>query len=129
MRAPELTMGVLRGKGLIDPDTGLPCRELLLDRLGLALTRVRTHGTLVSLVLVPGDADVAVQLRQTMRDDHTVAQYEPDLVAIVAEHPYGDAKPIVERVRTVTAARTGWYTDDGSARVHEMLFRAEAALI
>ncbi|ALG14397.1 hypothetical protein [Kibdelosporangium phytohabitans] len=129
MRAPELIVGVLRGKGLLDPHTGLPCRELLIDRLGLALTRVRTHGTLVSLVLVPGDAEVAVQLRQTMRDDHTVAQYEPDLVAIVAEHPHGDAKPIVERVRTVTNARTGWYTSDGNARVHEVLFRAEAALI
>jgi GGDEF domain-containing protein len=129
MRAPELTVGVLRGKGLLDPRTGLPCRALLIDRLDLALTRVRTHGTLVSLVLVPGDADVAVQLRQTMRDDHTVAQYEPDLVAIVAEHPHGDAKPIVERVRAVTTARTGWYTSDGNARVHEVLFRAEAALI
>ncbi|SMC95814.1 nucleotidyl cyclase domain-containing protein [Kibdelosporangium aridum] len=129
MLAPELTHGVLRGKGLLDPRTGLPGRELLIDRLGLALTRVKTHGTLVSLVLVPGDAETAVLLRETMREDHTVARYEPDLVAIVAEHPNGDARPIVERVRTVTTARTGWYTSDGTARVHEVLFRAEASLI
>lgn len=129
MPAPELTLGMLRGKGLLDPRTGLPGRELLIDRLGLALTRVRTHGTLVSLVLVPGDAKTAVLLRQTMRDDHTVARYEPDLVAIVAEHPHGDARPIVEQVRTITTVRTGWYTSDGNARVHEVLFRAEAALI
>src|SRR3712207_1804243 len=102
MRAPELTVGVLRGKGLLDPRTGLPGRELLIDRLGLALTRARTHGTLVSLVLVPGGAEVAVLLRKTMRDDQTVARYEPQLVAIVADHPHGDARPIVERVRTVT---------------------------
>lgn len=129
MLAPELTHGVLRGKGLLDPRTGLPGRELLIDRLGLALTRVRTHGTLVSLVLVPGDEQIAVLLRETMRADHTVARYEPELVAIVAEHPNGDARPIVERVRTVTGARTAWYTSDGSARVHEVLFRAEASLI
>ncbi|CAM3600045.1 hypothetical protein KIPE111705_16265 [Kibdelosporangium persicum] len=129
MRAPELIVGVLRGKGLLDPRTGLPGRELLIDRLSLALTRARTHGTLVSLVLVPGNAEVAMLLRKTMRDDHTVARYEPLLVAIVAEHPHGDARPIVERVRTVTSARTAWYTSDGTARVHEVLFRAEATLI
>ncbi|MBP2321882.1 hypothetical protein JOF56_002267 [Kibdelosporangium banguiense] len=101
----------------------------LIDRLGLALTRARTHGTMVSLVLVHGDAQTATLLRENMSEDHTVARYEADIVAVVAEHPCGDAKPIVERIRRVVPAKAGWYTDDGRSRVHEMIFRAEATLI
>ena len=129
MLAPELVFGVLHGKGLLDPRTGLPGRGLLIDRLGLALARARTHGTLVSLVLVHGDATTATLLRENMREDQTVARYEKDIVAVVAEHPCGDAKPIVEKIKRVVPARSGWYTDDGRARVHEMIFRAEATLI
>jgi GGDEF domain-containing protein len=115
---------VLRAKGLLDPDTGLPGRELLIDRLGQALARARTHGTLVSLVLVRGDAKLAVQLRQRMREDHTVARYGAGTVAIVAEHPSGTGAAIAEQV----TGRAGWCTSTGDKAVHEMFFEAEKTL-
>jgi hypothetical protein len=123
MLAPEITHGMPHGEN--PPDPG----DLLIDQLGQALARACTHGTMVSLVLVPGNDAAAEVLRETLHEDHTVARYEADLVAVIAEHPYGDAKPIVDRIRDVVHARAGWYTDNGTALVHEMIFRAEVALI
>src|SRR5258706_5376120 len=89
------------GNSLLDPCTGLPGRELLIDRLGHALTRARTHGTLVSLVLIHGDAVLARRLRERMREDHTVARFSDEVIAIVAEHPDGSGHVIAEHVRQV----------------------------
>lgn len=130
----ELTLVVLRpvdtdvlhGKGLLDPDTGLPGRELLIDRLGQALARARTHGTLASLVLARGGAKQAVLLRRAMREDHTVARYSPDTVAVVAEHPRGTAAEIAGQVAQICPP-VGWCTSTGETPVHEMLLRAEGA--
>jgi GGDEF domain-containing protein len=116
---------VLHGKGLLDPGTGLPGRELLIDRLGHALARARTHGVLVSLVLLPGNAAVARRLRECMREDHTVARYSDDVIAVVAEHPYGSGETIAERVRLIAGVATGWHTSDGGHKVHEMILTAE----
>jgi len=113
--------------GLLDPDTGLPGRELLFDRLGHALVRARTHGTLVTLVLLKGNAALARRLRATMRADHTVARYD-GMVAVVAEHPYGSGETIARRVAGATGTTAGWHTSDGGDQVHEMLVIAEDRL-
>jgi GGDEF domain-containing protein len=119
---------VLRGKGLLDPCTGLPGRELLIDRLGHALARARTHGTLVSLVLVNGNAALARRLRENMREDHTVARYSDATIAIVAEHPYGSGEAIAQRVGQIAKASAGWHTSDGGHKVYEMILCAEETL-
>ncbi|QTR05855.1 GGDEF domain-containing protein [Saccharothrix algeriensis] len=102
---------------LLDGLTGLPGRALLLDRLGQALTRARTHGTLASLVLADvhrmaevnrehgfrrGDellTAIAGRLRQGLRADYTVARYGGDRFAVVAEHPNGSGEAVAARVR------------------------------
>jgi GGDEF domain-containing protein len=122
---------VLNGKGLLDPCTGLPGRELLIDRLGHALTRARTHGTLVTLVLVRGDATTARQLRTCLREDQTVAHFSASVIAVVAEHPYGSGDAIAARVRDVAQedVAVGWHTTDGAEKVHEVILRAEDSLV
>ena len=105
--------------GMVDPLTGLPNRALLLDRLGQALVRARTHGTLATLVLLDvrgmgainaefgfekGDLLLGVlagRLRAGLRDDHTVARYGGDRFAVVAEHPSGTGETVAARVRDV----------------------------
>ena len=119
---------VLHGRGLLDPGTGLPGRELLIDRLGHALVRAQTHGTLVTLVLVRGNAAMARRLRDGMRADHTVARPDDDTIAVVAEHPYGSGAAIAQRVARIARTGTGWHTSDGGHKVHEMLLRAEDRL-
>ncbi|MBB5960540.1 diguanylate cyclase (GGDEF)-like protein [Saccharothrix tamanrassetensis] len=102
---------------LLDGLTGLPARELLLDRLDQALTRARTHGTLASLVLADvhrlaavnrehgfrrGDellTVIAGRLREGLRADYTVARYGGDEFAVVAEHPNGSGEAVAARVR------------------------------
>ncbi|GAB3913355.1 hypothetical protein GCM10029964_122740 [Kibdelosporangium lantanae] len=113
--------------GLFDPETGLPGRDLLVDRLDHALVRAGTHGTLVTLVLLKGNAALARHLRATMRADHTVARYA-GTVAVIAEHPYGSGETIARRVAGATGATAGWHTSDGGDDVHEMLLIAEDRL-
>jgi GGDEF domain-containing protein len=97
---------------MLDPLTGLPNRVLLTDRLDQALIRARTHGTLVSLILLDirrmgainaefgfrrGDdllVFVAGRLRGGLRADHTVARYSGNRFAVIAEHPTGTGRPI-----------------------------------
>jgi diguanylate cyclase (GGDEF)-like protein len=112
-----------RGKGLLDPLTGLPNRMLLFDRLDQALTRARTHGTMTSVVLADvgrlgeinrswgfeaGDrllTQVAERLRKELRADHTVARYSGGTFAVIADHPHGTAEPIAQRVKEIAETR------------------------
>ncbi|HWO61923.1 MAG TPA: GGDEF domain-containing protein [Umezawaea sp.] len=108
---------VPHSRGLVDPLTGLPGRALLHDRLDQALARARTHGTVVTLVLVDvhqlagvnaqhgfhrGDELLTViggRLREGLREDYTVARYGGDEFAVIAEHPCGSGEAVAERVR------------------------------
>ncbi|WP_367115088.1 diguanylate cyclase [Actinophytocola sp.] len=80
---------IWRGKGLLDPLTGLANRVLLFDRLDQALRRGRARGSVVTFVLADlrglaalpvEDGDrllrtVAERLTGGLREDHTVARY------------------------------------------------------
>jgi diguanylate cyclase (GGDEF)-like protein len=123
--------------GLVDALTGLPNRALLFDRIGQALVRARTHGTLTSLLLLDvsgmarinaelgfhrGDLLLTVlagRLREGLRDDHTVARYGGDRFAVVAEHPDGTGEPIAARVRDLVGrtTRLGGHRITPAARV------------
>lgn len=112
-----------RGKGLLDPLTGLPNRMLLFDRLDQALTRARTHGTMASVILADvtrlgeinhvwgfglGDrllSQLAERLRKELRADHTVARYGGGTFAVIADHPHGTAEPIAKRVKEIAETR------------------------
>jgi diguanylate cyclase (GGDEF)-like protein len=104
-----------RSHGLLDPLTELPTATLALDRLDQALVRARTHGTLVSVVLLDicgmaainakfgfarGDDLLTVlggRLRQGLRADHTVARFGGDEFLVIAEHPAGTGESVAAR--------------------------------
>ena len=106
-----------RSHGLLDPLTELPNATLALDRLDQALLRARTHGTLVSVVLLDICAMAAVnaefgfqrgddlltvlggRLRQGLRADHTVARFGGDEFLVIAEHPDGTGESVAARAR------------------------------
>jgi GGDEF domain-containing protein len=135
---------VWRGKGLLDPLTGLPNRVLLIDRLGHALARARTQRRRVTLVLVrvsgigaagPGDGDrllaqVAGRLRAGLPEDTTVARYAGATFAVVVDHQKDTGGPVAGRVATLAAApvRTGWATSDGGDPVPDLIGRAQQRL-
>ncbi|MET9226858.1 hypothetical protein [Lentzea sp. NPDC003310] len=114
---------------LHDPLTGLPGHALLLDRLEQSLIRARTRGTLVTLVLITGPDDVlaaAKSLRQNLRPDFTVARYGDAVLAVLAEHDFGDGEPIAELIRQVAgeSPQVHWVTSDGDATPEEVLSTA-----
>jgi diguanylate cyclase (GGDEF)-like protein len=106
-----------RSHGLLDPLTELPNATLALDRLDQALLRARTHGGLVSVVLLDicgmaavnaefgfarGDDLLTVlggRLRQGLRADHTVARFGGDAFLVIAEHPHGTGESVAARAR------------------------------
>ena len=106
-----------RSPGLLDPLTELPNATLARDRLDQALGRARTHGGLVSVVLlnVCGMAKINAEfgfqrgddrlttlggrLRQGLRADHTVARYGGDEFLVIAEHPDGTGETVAARAR------------------------------
>lgn len=116
---------------LHDPLTGLPGHALLLDRLEQALIRARTRGTLVTLVLVTGPdsvLDAAKVLRAGLRPDFTVARYGDAVLAVLAEHDFGDGSPIAELVRQVIgdSPRIHWVTSAGDTDPDDVIATAES---
>ncbi|WP_439662385.1 hypothetical protein ACSHWB_13550 [Lentzea sp. HUAS TT2] len=114
---------------LHDPLTGLPGHALLLDRLEQALIRARTRGTLVTLVLVTGPDDVlgaAKVLRAGLRPDFTVARYGDSVLAVLAEHDFGDGSPIAELIRQLAgeSPQVHWVTSDGDATPENVIATA-----
>lgn len=115
---------------LHDPLTGLPGHALLLDRLEQSLIRARTRGTLVTLVLITGPdsvLDAAKVLRAGLRPDFTVARYGDAVLAVLAEHDFGDGSPIAELIRQLvgTSPHVHWVTSDGGAEPDDVLAAAE----
>ncbi|SEP70744.1 hypothetical protein SAMN05216188_101243 [Lentzea xinjiangensis] len=115
---------------LHDPLTGLPGHALLLDRLGQSLIRARTRGTLVTLVLVavPGSLPEAARaLRTGLRPDFTVARYHDAVLAVLAEHDFGDGSPIAALIRELVgeSPRIHWVTSDGDTGPEDVIATAE----
>ncbi|MFD4641347.1 hypothetical protein ACFWN2_28825 [Lentzea sp. NPDC058436] len=115
---------------LHDPLTGLPGHALLLDRLEQSLIRARTRGTLVTLVLVSRPDDLlttARALRENLRPDFTVARYGDSVLAVLAEHDFGDGSPIAERIRRLAgeSPHVHWVTSDGDAEPEQVLRTAQ----
>ncbi|SDH61442.1 hypothetical protein SAMN05216553_1364 [Lentzea fradiae] len=114
---------------LHDPLTGLPGHALLLDRLEQSLIRARTRGTLVTLVLVTAPdsvLDAARSLRSGLRPDFTVARFHEKVLAVVAEHDFGDGSPIASLVRQLVgdSPRVHWVTSDGNAEPDDLIATA-----
>ncbi|MFI7677137.1 GGDEF domain-containing protein [Actinophytocola sp. NPDC049390] len=123
---------VLRDKGLFDPVTGLPNRVLLFDRLDQALRRARVRGTTVTLVLValPDERrlhETGALLVTGLDADHTVARYGVGTVAVVADGDVDIARRVAGLV--TRPVRVGWATSDGTHSVHDVVSRAEAAVL
>lgn len=115
---------------LHDPLTGLPGHALLLDRLEQSLIRARTRGTLVTLVLVTAPdsvLDAARALRAGLRPDFTVARYRDTVLAVLAEHDFGDGSPISALIRQLVGDSPviHWVTSDGDAEPDDVLATAE----
>jgi GGDEF domain-containing protein len=115
---------------LHDPLTGLPGHALLLDRLEQSLIRARTRGTLVTLVLVTAPdslLEAARVLRQNLRPDFTVARYRDTVLAVLAEHDFGDGSPISSLIRQLVGdgPQIHWVTSDGDTTPDDVLATAE----
>lgn len=114
---------------LHDPLTGLPGHALFLDRLEQSLIRARTRGTLVTLVLVTAPdsvLDAARALRAGVRPDFTVARFHEEVLAVVAEHDFGDGSPISSLIRQLVGERPKihWVTSDGNAEPGDVIATA-----
>jgi len=115
---------------LHDPLTGLPGHALLLDRLEQSLIRARTRGTLVTLVLITAPdslLDAARVLRAGLRPDFTVARYHETVLAVLAEHDFGDGSPISALIRQLVgeSAQIHWVTSDGDTDPDDVIATAE----
>jgi len=115
---------------LHDPLTGLPGHALLLDRLEQSLVRARTRGTLVTLVLITAPdslLDAARVLREGLRPDFTVARYRDAVLAVLAEHDFGDGSPIASLVRQLVgdSPQIHWVTSDGDTAPDDVIATAE----
>ncbi|NKE57788.1 hypothetical protein FXN61_13460 [Lentzea sp. PSKA42] len=116
---------------LHDPLTGLPGHALLLDRLEQSLIRARTRGTLVTLVLIRDPDSVlnaAKVLRAGLRPDFTVARYRDTVLAVLAEHDFGDGSPISSLIRQLVgeSPQIHWVTSDGDTAPEDVISTAES---
>jgi len=107
-------------EGMYDPSTGLPARDLLMDRLQQAIYRSARSGDPIAIFVLDlealsrvgralgGDAaeallrEVAHNIRNSMRRTDTVARLGELRLAVVCEAPDRGISTIVERVSRVT---------------------------
>jgi diguanylate cyclase (GGDEF)-like protein len=108
----------LEHRALHDPLTGLPNRELLMDRLSVALARLGRQETGLGVLFIDLDSfkaindehghavgdellvSIAARLRREVRDGDTVARYGGDEFVVLCEDlaHVGSAQPLAERL-------------------------------
>lgn len=140
-----------------DPDTGLPTRVVLLDRLDLAQRRSRRNGDLMAALFVDldglktindrhgheeGDAAIrraAERIRSCMRDGDTVARFGGDEFVVLCESldDESQARRVAERIldrlrsggQNALSASIGVAFDHaGGLSALELIGRADAAM-
>jgi diguanylate cyclase (GGDEF)-like protein len=107
-------------EGMYDPVTGLPARDLLMDRLQQAIYRSARSGDPIAIFVLDLEAlsrvgralgedaaeallrEVALNIRNSMRRTDTVARLGQLRLAVVCEAPDRGIATIVDRVSSVT---------------------------
>ena len=116
----------LEHRAMHDPLTGLPNRELLMDRLSVALARLGRQGTAVGVLFIDLDGfkevndahghavgdellvSIASRLRREVRDGDTVARYGGDEFVVLCEDlvHLDAAQPLARRLAMRSVSRS-----------------------
>ncbi|MFD5831511.1 GGDEF domain-containing protein, partial [Lentzea sp. NPDC060358] len=66
-------------------------------------------------------------LRAGLLPDFTVARFHESVLAVVAEHDFGDGSPVSALIRQLVGigARMRWVTSDGDAAPEDVIATAE----
>jgi diguanylate cyclase (GGDEF)-like protein len=125
----------LAHRALHDPLTGLPNRELFLDRLGVALDRSRRSGGRVAVLFLDVDnfkqvndslghaagdrllAVLADRLRSMLRPMDTVARFGGDEFTLLFEDLASEREVVLVAERIARAAQLPIRLEEGEARV------------
>ncbi len=66
-------------------------------------------------------------VRAGLRPDYTVARYRDSVLAVLAEHDFGDGSPVAALVRQLVgeSPRIHWVTSDGETTPDDVITTAE----